>query len=156
MIIGIGTDVVDVARFRALLDDARVAELFLPDETAYCSARARPWECFAARAAAKRAFLHALAGTGIGAPAAAWPSADGTAPPDTVFAGDAMGEGALWHDVEILRRASGDVDIRITGRALEAAGAVGASRWSLSIAHTKNTALAVVVLEQPGSRDAHE
>jgi len=120
VIIGIGTDVVDVPLFRASLTDDIIGTRFLPGEIAYCEGRARPWECFAARAAAKRAAARAL----------------GMA--------DELGLVA-----ELVRGNAGDVELVLSGAALEAAVTLGATDWSVSIAHTKNTALAVVVLESP-------
>ncbi len=119
MIIGIGIDVVDVPRFREELDED-VYGCFLVDEIDYCEGRARPWESLAARAAAKRAAARAL-------------GKDGT----------------CGRDVELVRRTAGDIELYLSGTAMETAEALGATRWRVSIAHTKNTALAVVVLESP-------
>jgi holo-[acyl-carrier protein] synthase len=134
---GAGVEVVDVARFRAAVDDALAVRLFLPDEVAYCRGRARPWECYAARAAAKRATLSALVAAGALDQAA----------------GD---DDALWRDIEVVRSDAGDVDMRFGGRVAEAAEACGALRRWVSLAHTKHTALAVVVLESMGRRGARE
>ena len=53
----------------------------------------------------------------------------------------------VWREVEVVRSPSGDVDLRLTGEARVAALASGTARCILSLAHTKQTAMAVVVLE---------
>ena len=70
MIVGIGTDLVDLDRFRGLLDRRRslVERLFTPGERAYAEAAHDPTERFAVRFAAKEAVLKALGrGAGCGA-----------------------------------------------------------------------------------------
>ena len=65
-ILGIGLDLVEVARVRASVrrSGERFAKrVFTPDEIAYCAGRARKFEHLAARFAAKEAALKAL-GTG--------------------------------------------------------------------------------------------
>ena len=127
MIIGVGIDVVDVDRFRTLLDDEFRAVHFRPAEAAYCSGRARPWECYAARLAAKRALHRALGADVVAAP---------------------------WLDIEVERGPAGEGDLLLTGRALATADAAGVTRRWVSLAHTESDALAVVVLESPDDRDA--
>ncbi len=120
---GIGVGVVDVPQFReALCGD--VYDLFLIDEIDYCEGRARPWECLAGRAAAKRAAARALGMSGT-----------------------------CGQEAELVRRAAGDVELSLSGVALETAEALGATQWWVSITHTKNAALAVVVLESPDDLD---
>jgi len=119
VIIGVGIDVVDVPQFREALDED-VYDRFLIAEIDYCESRARPWECLAARAAAKWAAARALGMCG-----------------------------EFGQDVELVRRTAGDVELHFSGVALETAEALGATRWWVSITHTKDTALAVVVLESP-------
>jgi holo-[acyl-carrier protein] synthase len=55
-----GIDTVDVARIKRLqqtLTDTQRAEIYSPDEIAYCLAHENPWPYFAARFAAKEAAL---------------------------------------------------------------------------------------------------
>ncbi len=127
MIVGVGIDIVDIEDFRDRLTDHLVQELFLPDEIGYASSRARPWESYAARFAAKEAAVKAL-GTGLS-------------------------QGLAWTDLEIVRDDAGGLDLRLTGRALEVLRERGATTCRLSIAHSKRSAVAVVVLE---SRDGPE
>ena len=121
MIVGIGIDIVDLGEFRARLSDALVQEVFLPGETAYAASRARPWESYAARLAAKEAAMKAL--------------------------GAGLSQGLRWVDVEVLRGADGELGLRFGGRALEAARAKGVARSWVSVSHSETAAAAVVVLE---------
>jgi len=121
VIVGIGIDIVDLDEFRARLSDALVREVFLPAETAYASSRARPWESYAARFAAKESAMKAL--------------------------GAGLSQGVRWTDVEVLRGADGDLGLRLDGRALEAAREKRVTRSWVSVSHSETTAAAVVVLE---------
>jgi holo-[acyl-carrier-protein] synthase len=67
MILGIGTDMVDVRRIEKLLHrfgDRFVCKIFTPQERAYCLKQHHPAAAFAKRFAAKEAALKAL-GTGL-------------------------------------------------------------------------------------------
>ena len=121
MVVGLGIDVVDLEEFRAGLTDARLGEFYLPDEVGYARTQARSWESLGARLAAKRAVFKALGADAGGAPA--------------------------WHEVEVVRHKSGDLTVRLSGRALALARGQGASECRLSMSHTKRTALAVAILE---------
>ncbi|MFH1689802.1 MAG: holo-ACP synthase [Candidatus Eisenbacteria bacterium] len=125
MVVGLGIDIVDLEEFRAGLNDSRVDRLYLPDEVGYARTQARSWENLGARLAAKRAVFRAL--------------------------GAEVGGEPDWHDVEVLRRESGELDVRLTGGALALAGRLGARECSLSMTHTRRTALAVAIL-QDGSK----
>ena len=68
MIVGIGIDLVDIARVDKLLDakgDRALRRLFTADEVAYALARALPAQHLAARLAAKEAAFKALAGNSL-------------------------------------------------------------------------------------------
>ena len=121
MIVGIGIDIVDLDEFRARLSDALVREVFLPGEQAYAASRARPWESYAARFAAKEEAMKAL--------------------------GAGLSQGLRWVDVEVRRNGDGDLDLRLDGLALEAARAKGVTRSWVSVSHSGRSAAAVVVLE---------
>jgi holo-[acyl-carrier protein] synthase len=121
LVVGVGIDIVDLEEFRAGLTDSLVGEFFLPDEISYARTQARSWENLGARLAAKRAVFRALGAAAGGAPA--------------------------WHEVEVLRRESGELDVRLSGSALALAEGRGASECKLSMTHTKRTALAVVIFE---------
>ena len=124
MILGLGIDVVEVARIRRLLDgdagtaDRFVRRCFTEGERRFCDARADRATAYAARFAAKEAASKAL-----GAPA-----------------------GIHWGDVEV-ERAEGAPVLRLTGVADRAARERGVRRVHLSLTHDGGIAAAVVVLE---------
>ena len=121
VIVGIGVDVVDVARLAARLEAAPgLGRRLLTDaEAAACGGRAR---AVAARLAAKEAVLKALGSAlaGAGRPAPA---------------------GWRYRDIEVLARDGG------AGSAAAAAAGLGARRWHLSLAHDAGIAQAFVVAE---------
>lgn len=68
MILGIGTDIIEIARIKRSIEQYQqrfLDRLFTSDEQAYCLSHKNPYPCFAARFAAKEAIAKAL-GTGIG------------------------------------------------------------------------------------------
>jgi holo-[acyl-carrier protein] synthase len=122
MILGIGMDLCEVDRIQRLLDKDRerfVRRVFSKEETAYCEARRRPALHFAARFAAKEAFLKSL------------------------------GEGWRlgWTQVGVVRGPSGRPGLSLTGPASRVAQNRGVVRIHLTLTHTAETAAAVVVLE---------
>lgn len=121
MIIGVGIDIVDLDDFRARLSRALIDELFLPGEVEHASSQARPWESYGARFAAKEATFKAL--------------------------GAGLADGLRFRDVEVVRRSSGEVDLRLLGAALEAASKQGVASSRLSLAHSARSAVAVVIME---------
>ena len=121
MIIGVGVDIVEVARVRAALTNARTGarfrdRVFTPEEVAYCERRRNCHESFAARFAAKEAMMKTLGG--------------------------AFG----WREIEVAR-SSGPPRLRLHGRAQAHAEALGIRRLSLSLSHTTEMAIAYVVAE---------
>ncbi|HSU16212.1 holo-ACP synthase [Longimicrobium sp.] len=124
MIVGLGIDVVRIARVWAVLErkGARArSRLFTAAEAERCAASKHPPESFAARFAAKEALFKAL-GTG-------W------------------GIGGAWTEVEVVSAATGAPSLRLSGRAAALAEARGAARIHLSMTHDHDTAAAVVILE---------
>ena len=122
--IGVGTDIVAVARIADLL--ARHGErfsgrCFRPGEIALARARGpREAATLAARWAAKEAFLKSL-----GLPTA----------------------GIAFRDIEVVRDATGRPTLHLHARAAEALAAAGARRTHLSLSHEDAYAVAVVVIE---------
>ena len=118
--IGIGTDLVDMGRFRRSLErtPGLRARLFRPAERAYADLRADPTERYAVRFAAKEAVLKAL-GLGLG--------------------------GAAMYDIEVVREPSGRPVLLLHGGAAEAASAAGVERWLLTLSHTDLVATATAV-----------
>lgn len=121
MIIGTGIDIVDVSTFRRRLNEELVAELFLPDEVTYCRTQARSWENFAARFAAKEAAFKAL--------------------------GAGLEQGLRWHQVEVVRDPAGPVALRLHGLAAELATRLGVTACHLSLSHSSENAIAMVLME---------
>ena len=117
--IGVGIDVVDVARFALILHRRAGFEerVFTSLERSTCGGT--PGR-LAARFAAKEATMKAL-GVGLGA----------------------FG----FHDVEVEREESGRPVLRVCGRAKALAEAAGVRRWHVSLTHTALVAEAVVVAE---------
>jgi len=127
MILGVGTDLLEVARFErraAAEGHDLLAALFLPAEIEHCRAKLRPHPFYAARFAAKEALFKAL-GTGVTG-------------------------GLSWHEVEVVRDRLGKPTLRLTGRTREAAERLGVARVHVSLTHTDTHAAAVVVLEGGG------
>ncbi len=123
MIVGLGLDLVSIPRFEAFLErrgERGLRRVFTPGELEYCRSLPAPAASFAARFAAKEAFLKAV-GTGL--------------------------SGLCWTDVEVVRAPSGEPALRLHGGAAERARGRGATTSHLSLSHTGELAGAVVVLE---------
>jgi holo-[acyl-carrier protein] synthase len=124
VLVGLGIDVVDIARMQRILDGppARVerflARCFTPGERAYCDGARDRAARFAARFAAKEATSKAL-----GVPA-----------------------GISWHDVEVVR-GGGAPRLELRGAAAERADRLGVVRTLLSLTHDGGVAAAAVALE---------
>ncbi|MFT5467715.1 MAG: holo-[acyl-carrier protein] synthase [Verrucomicrobiales bacterium] len=132
-IFGIGVDVVENARIRQSID--RVGEPFLDriftkSERTYCDGMKFSERHYAARFAAKEAISKAF-GTGIG-------------------------ENLHWHDMEILRRESGEPFVVMSGRGKEFVRSKGIKQIMISMTHTDHysAANAVVCCKEPSSSDA--
>jgi len=125
MIVGIGVDIVDIRRVRGVLErqgDRFVRRVFTAAEQDYCRAHRDPSPYFAARFAAKEALFKAL-GTG-------W------------------ARGVTWRDAEVQRQENGAPRLMLTGCARKLADQQGARRAHVSLSHSEETAIAVVILEK--------
>jgi holo-[acyl-carrier protein] synthase len=124
MILGLGMDVVEIARMARILagpegrTERFLARVFTPAERAYCDARQDRAGRYAARFAAKEAALKAL-----GAPA-----------------------GVRWTDLEVVR-AEGAPSVVLAGTAAEAARRLGVARLHVTITHDAGVSAATVILE---------
>ncbi|MBF0425169.1 MAG: holo-ACP synthase [Magnetococcales bacterium] len=124
MIVGIGTDAVDVRRIRNLVDrfGRRFLErTFTPAELALCRRHSDPAPCLAKRFAAKEALVKAL---GCG------------------FRG-----GIRLHDVEALRDEAGRPRLVMHGAAARRAEQLAVSHTHLTLSDEGELALAFVVVE---------
>ena len=125
MIVGIGIDIIEVARVReVLLRTPRFrVRVFTPAEQTYCDSRgAVAAQHYAARFAAKEATLKAL---------------------QTGWRG-----GIAWQDVEVAAHESGAPYLILQGEAKRLFESSGATTAHLSISHTTEHAIAQVVLER--------
>lgn len=129
MIVGLGVDIVEIARMRdALARHPRMKErCFSAEERAYCDKRSRPEVHYALRFAAKEAVLKAL-GTGF--------------------------SGMRFTDVAVVRDPRGRPVPVLGGKAAEAAGALGVSEVMLSLSFTHDNAVASAVAMTPDPEPA--
>ena len=120
-ILGIGVDVVDVQRMKAVLEKqgkSFLDKVFSDMEVTYCKTRSKPYIHFGARFAAKEAVAKAMR-TG-------W-------------------SGAFhWRDIEVVNDQSGAPHILLSR---DVAKALEQCSVHLSLSHTDNTVVAFVVLE---------
>lgn len=124
MILGVGLDMVEVARMEESVrrfGQRLLSRLFHPQEVFYCSGKVRPAECLATTFAAKEAFLKAL-GTGLKG-------------------------GIKWLDIQVLRTQGGPPGISVTGRAKEIMEQKGGRKIWLSLSHEGGFGLGMVVIE---------
>lgn len=125
MIFGIGVDLIEIDRIQENLvkhGERFEAKVFTPTEREYCRRMPIPAQHYAARFAAKEAFLKAL-GTG-------W------------------AKGVTWQDVGIENFSIGMPQLVVTGRAMELAREYGVGAMHVSLSHSRGHAVAVVVLEK--------
>jgi holo-[acyl-carrier protein] synthase len=126
VIVGVGIDLVDVARVERLLaakGDRPLARLCTPSEAAYVRGRLGGAASFAVRLAAKEAAYKALAGTE-----------------------EARGIG--WREIEVVGTENGPPHLVLHGAAKRRAEELGVARIHVSLTHTATSAGAVVVLER--------
>jgi holo-[acyl-carrier protein] synthase len=124
VIVGTGIDLCEVDRIRASVErygDRFVRRVYTPGEIAYVQRKANRYERYAARFAAKEAGMKAI-GTG-------WR------------------RGVRWQDFEVANLPSGKPTLKFHGVAAEFARRLGVKAVALSLTHTKDTAMAHVILE---------
>jgi holo-[acyl-carrier protein] synthase len=124
MIVGTGVDIAEVKRIQAAVNrfgERFLKRVFTPAELRYCMAKPNAAERLAARFAAKEAGMKAI-GTGLRL-------------------------GVTWQDVEVLRMPGQRPMLEFHGKAAEFAARLGCKRTHLSLSHTKEQAIAHVILE---------
>lgn len=126
MIVGTGTDLAEVLRIRAAFErfGRRFQErIYTPAEIGYVERRgaATRFERYAARFAAKEAGMKAI--------------------------GAGYRRGVRWVDFEVANLPSGKPTLKFHGVAADFAARLGVRNVALSLTHTKETAMAVVILE---------
>ena len=121
MVLGVGVDLVDVARFERALTRTPKLRDRLFGESDQSRTDITP-QSLAARFAAKEAALKALGG---------------------------HVQGFTWHDIQVAGESGQQPSLVLSGAALERASARGASTWHLSLSHDRGMAVAFVVMEGP-------
>jgi holo-[acyl-carrier protein] synthase len=124
VILGIGTDIVEIARIGRSIErhgERFTKRIYTEGEIAYCTRFKRSAQHFAGRWAAKEAAGKAL-GTGI------------------------FGS-VRFRDIEVVNDEKGKPVLTFSGNAAELASAMGAARLHVSIAHSDSHATAVVLIE---------
>ncbi|MGD8539594.1 MAG: holo-ACP synthase [Candidatus Aminicenantes bacterium] len=124
MIIGIGTDIIEVKRIERLLEKQKrfKERIFTPDEIEYCEHKTNSAQNYAARFAVKEAFLKAI-GTG-------WR------------------EGVTFKEIEVVNNEKGKPELFLSGKAKTISEEMGATNIQVSISHLKDLAIGFVILER--------
>ena len=125
MIIGMGVDHVQSQRMKEMLlkwADRVEDRVFDEEELEYSKAKGETHLHLAARFAAKEALFKAL--------------------------GKGLSEGMTWTDVRVINDETGKPNIFLRRRAEEIAGEMGVERIHVSLTHTDDCAIAVVILEK--------
>jgi len=129
MIVGTGIDIAEVGRIAKsiVMFGVRFTErVFTAEEIRYCESKANKVERYAARFAAKEAGMKAI-GTG-------W------------------SRGVRWRDIEVQRLPGGRPTLAFHGRASEFFTRLGATQAHLSLTHTREIAMAFVILENNANK----
>jgi holo-[acyl-carrier protein] synthase len=124
MVLGLGTDLIEIERIEASIDrfgERFLERVFTEGEIAYCRKKKQSSESFAARFAAKEAGAKAL-GTGIS-------------------------RGVSWTEIEVTRKMGERPMLHFSGRAGELAREMGVRKVQLSLSHSRKLAIAIVVVE---------
>ena len=122
MLIGVGCDMIEIARVqKAIVKRSFVERVFAPEEIAYCESRGKQAAAsFAARFAAKEAVLKAL-GTGL--------------------------RGGELTEIVITNDELGKPSVQLLGYHGQLAAKLGVKKIAISMSHSRETALAYVVME---------
>ena len=118
MLIGIGTDSIEIARVRTAIQKIGgrfVQRVFTSGEKEYCESKRDPYARYAARFAGKEAVLKAL-GLGLG--------------------------GCKWTDVEIINEDSGQPEVLLHGQAAQTAREKNIAGVLISLSHDRDRAVA--------------
>jgi len=123
MILGTGIDMIEVERvaFSVGRNSGFREMVFSKGEIEYCETKASPFQHYAARFAAKEAFLKAI-GRG-------WDS------------------GLALHEIEIVNEPNGKPVLRLSGKTAAALASLTIRTIHVSLSHLKTYASAVVILE---------
>lgn len=127
MIIGVGTDIIEVNRIERLLSKQKKFKerIFTPGEIEYCEHKINKAQNYAARFAVKEALLKAL-GTG-------WR------------------DGVTFKEIEIVNNEKGKPELILSGTAKTITDQMGVTNIQVSISHLKDLAIGMVILERQHS-----
>ena len=124
MIIGCGIDLVKIERIEKIIKrwgDNFIFRIFTPLEREYCEKKkGNKYQSYAGRFAAKEALLKSL-GLGL--------------------------RGVNWKEIEIENNELGQPIIETSGKLKNIASVKGVSKYFITISHTKDYAIAQVILE---------
>lgn len=124
MIFGIGTDIIEVERIKKQLESnsGLKEKLFTINEIAYCETKKNKAQHYAARFAAKEAFLKAI-GTG-------WR------------------DGLQFNEVEVTKDQLGKPLIVLYGKTKEFVATINITNIQVSLSHIKDMVNAIVIIEK--------
>ncbi|MCH6575985.1 MAG: holo-ACP synthase [Bacteroidetes bacterium] len=127
MVIGIGTDIIEIDRIKNSIKkngDRFLSKIYTPNEIKYCLSKANKYQHFAARFAAKEAVYKALA-TG-------WQ------------------EVLSWQDIEISNESTGMPQVTMRGKLKEFLS--DDKSLKISISHSKNYVVCVAIIYKTDSK----
>ncbi len=122
MIIGLGTDIVEIVRIGEMIDrhgESFLNRIYTEEEICYCQKRKHCNEAFAGRWAAKEAIMKVL-GTGFV-------------------------RGIGWQDIEVLAEKNGKPYVKMQGGAGEHARRIGIDEVLITISHCRTYATATAI-----------
>ena len=121
-IYGIGSDIVEVERIALKLNHKGFIErVFTDKEISYCLKQANMEQHFAARFAAKEAYMKAM--------------------------GSGWTENADFREIEVIRNDNGAPSIQLHGKASKYFDSLSLENILISLSHTKQSAIAFVIIE---------
>src|SRR3954466_16177029 len=126
MIVGIGTDVIDIARVARMFSahgDRMLRRMFTSEEIRYTENRADRSAALAVRLAAKEATYKALTGNDLA-------------------------RAISWRDIEVCNNGDGAPSLALHGRAAVRAEELGVTRIHVTLSHSEAAAVAFVVAER--------
>ena len=123
MVIGTGVDIVEVARFRRVVNkfgDRLLKRIFTQPEVDYCNKKVNKFQHLAGRFASKEAISKALK--------IKWE------------------RGLSWREIEVANNRNGASEVVLTGQAKRIADGLNIENIHLSISHCQNYAIALAVI----------
>jgi len=125
MIVGIGIDLVEIARLKRSIErfnERFLKRIYTVRELEYCQQKLIREKHYAVRFAAKEAMVKAI---GIG-----------------------VRNGITWQDIEVVNDGMGKPEIRTYGKCKQIMSILKVNRIHISLSHTENYGIAMVVLEK--------